>query len=279
MGKVQWSHGLLAAWAQPWWWVAAGTVGLFAIGAAVPLSPTAVMLGLGYLVVSTLLLTVALRRRGAGRFGPANAVTATRSTLVGLVTALTVASLEGTTEPTRPGVPLDAPAASGGALGTTVLLVSLVACALALDGVDGYVARRTGSESELGARFDMEVDAFLLLVLSVYDTRYVGWWVLSIGLLRYAFVVAGALLPWMRRTLPPRYWRKVVTAASGVALAVVAAQVLPPTADLAVAAAALLLMLESFGRDVAWLVRMNRSSRTLVSLEKASTTSPPPESR
>jgi phosphatidylglycerophosphate synthase len=259
MGKVQWSAGLFAAWAQPWWWVAAGTVGLVAIGAAVPLSPTAMALGLGYLVVSTLLLTVALRRRGAGRFGPANAVTATRSTLVGLVTALTVASLEGTT--------------------STVLLVSLVACALALDGVDGYVARRTGSESELGARFDMEVDAFLLLVLCVYDARYVGWWVLSIGLLRYAFVVAGALLPWMRRTLPPRYWRKVVTAASGIALAVVASQVLPPTANMAVAAAALVLMLESFGRDVTWLVRMNRSSRALVSLEKASTTSPPPESR
>jgi phosphatidylglycerophosphate synthase len=216
-------------------------------------------LGFGYLVVSTLLLTVALRRRGTGRFGPANAVTATRSTLVGLVTALTVASLEGTTAP--------------------VLLVSLVACALALDGVDGYVARRTGSESELGARFDMEVDAFLLLVLCVYDARYVGWWVLSIGLLRYAFVVAGAVLPWMRRTLPPRYWRKVVTASSGIALAVVASQVLPPAANMAVAAAALVLMLESFGRDVMWLVRMNRSSRALVSLEKASTTSPPPESR
>jgi len=160
-----------------------------------------------------------------------------------------------------------------------VLLVTLVACALALDGVDGYVARRTASESELGARFDMEVDAFLLLVLCVYDVRYVGWWVLSIGLMRYAFVVAGAVLPWMRHTLPPRYWRKVVTAVCGIALTVVAAQVLPPEASLAVAAAALLLMLESFGRDVTWLVRLNLSGRALVSLEKASTTSPPPESR
>lgn len=260
MRKVQTSPGLVAAWAQPWWWVAAGAVGLVAIGAAVPLPPAAVALGLGYLVVSTLLLTVGLRRRGSARFGPANAVTATRSMLVGLVTALTVASLEG-------------------ADGTTVLLVTLVAVALALDGVDGYVARRTGSESELGARFDMEVDAFLLLVLCVYDARYVGWWVLSIGLLRYAFVAAGALLPWMRETLPPRYWRKVVTAASGIALAVIAAQVLPPGGNLAVAAAALFLMLESFGRDVTWLVRLNLSGRTLVSLEKASTTSPPPESR
>ncbi|MDQ7879566.1 CDP-alcohol phosphatidyltransferase family protein [Microbacterium sp. QXD-8] len=250
MEKVQW---------VPWWWVAAGAGGLVAIGAAVPLSPTAVALGLAYLVVSTVLLTVGLRRRGALRFGPANAVTATRSMLVGLVTALTVAALEGAT--------------------STVLLVTLVACALALDGVDGYVARRTASESELGARFDMEVDAFLLLLLCVYDVRYVGWWVLSIGLMRYAFVVAGAMLPWMRQTLPPRYWRKVVTAVCGIALTLVAAQVLPPEANLAVAAAALLLMLESFGRDVTWLVRLNLSGRALVSLEKASTTAPPSESR
>jgi len=270
MEKVQWI---------PWWWVAAGAGGLVAIGTAVPLSPTAVTLGLAYLVVSTVLLTVGLRRRGADRFGPANAVTATRSMLVGLVTALTVAALEGAAGPMRPEAPLDAPAASGGAMGTTVLFATLVACALALDGVDGYVARRTASESELGARFDMEVDAFLLLVLCVYDVRYVGWWVLSIGLMRYAFVVAGALLPWMRHTLPPRYWRKVVTAVCGIALTVVAAQVLAPPANLAVALAALLLMLESFGRDVAWLVRLNRSARALVSLEKASTTSPPPESR
>ncbi|WP_349428490.1 CDP-alcohol phosphatidyltransferase family protein [Microbacterium sp. LWS13-1.2] len=255
MEKVQW---------VPWWWVAAGAGGLVAIGAAVPLSPTAVAVGLAYLMVSTVLLTVGLRRRGALRFGPANAVTATRSMLVGLVTALTVAALEG--------------AAVEGAA-STVLFVTLVACALALDGVDGYVARRTASESALGARFDMEVDAFLLLVLCVYDVRFVGWWVLSIGLLRYAFVVAGAGLPWMRRTLPPRYWRKVVTAVCGIALTIVAAQVLPPEANLAVAAAALLLMLESFGRDVTWLVRLNLSGRALVSLERASTTSPPPESR
>ena len=250
MGKVQW---------VPWGWVAAGCVGLVAIGTVVPLSPTAAAAGPGYLVVSTVLLTIGLRRRDAVRFGAANVVTATRSTLVGLVTALTVAALEG--------------AAS------TALLVTLVAIALLLDGVDGYVARRTGSESELGARFDMEVDAFLLLVLCVYDARFVGWWVLSIGLMRYAFIAAGWLLPWMRETLPPRYWRKVVTALCGVALTVVASRLLPPIADVAVAAAAFLLVLESFTRDVLWLARLNRTDRALVSLEKASTTSPPEESR
>jgi phosphatidylglycerophosphate synthase len=250
MGKVQW---------VPWWWVAAGVASLAAIGMATPLTPAAWAAGVGYLVVSTALLVSGIRRGRVERFGPANAVTATRSMLVGLVTALVATSF-------AHEVP-------------TALLVTIVAVALALDGVDGHVARRTRSESELGGRFDMEVDAFLLLVLCVYDARYVGWWVLAIGLLRYAFVVAGLVLPWMQRTLPPRYWRKVVTAACGVALAVVASQLLPAAGNVLVAAAALLLVLESFGRDVIWLVRVNLAGAPLVSLEKASTISPPEESR
>lgn len=235
-----------------------GCVLLVPVGVVVPLPPPAWAAGIGYLVVSTLLLTVALRRRRAERFGAANAVTATRSMLVGVVTAMVVASFWG-----------EASAA---------LFVSIVAVALVLDGVDGYVARRTGSESELGARFDMEVDAFLLLVLSVYVAPFVGWWVLIIGLLRYGFVAAGWALPFMRATLPPRYWRKVVTAASGIALAAVASQLLPLGANVLVVVTALALMLESFGRDVVWLVRMNPARREIVSLERAATASPPEES-
>ena len=48
------------------------------------------------------------------------------------------------------------------------MLVTLTVVALALDAVDGWVARRTRTASALGARFDGEVDAFLILVLSVY---------------------------------------------------------------------------------------------------------------
>jgi hypothetical protein len=37
----------------------------------------------------------------------------------------------------------------------------------------------------------MEVDAFLIMVLSVYVARESCWWVLAMGLARYAFVAAG----------------------------------------------------------------------------------------
>src|SRR6201992_3407564 len=95
------------------------------------------------------------------------------------------------------------------------LLVSLAAVALALDAVDGWVARRTGTASELGGHLDAEVDAFLILVLSVYVARSAGAWVLAIGAARYAFLAAGYLFPWLRAPLPPRYWRKVACAAQG----------------------------------------------------------------
>ena len=99
--------------------------------------------------------------------------------------------------------------------------------ALVLDAVDGLVARRTGTSSALGARFDMEVDAFLILVLSVYVARSMGAWVLAIGAMRYAYLVATWALVWMRGSPPPRYWSKVVAAIQGVVLAVVAADSSP----------------------------------------------------
>jgi phosphatidylglycerophosphate synthase len=135
------------------------------------------------------------------------------------------------------------------------LLVTLAAVALALDAIDGWVARRTGTASALGARFDGEVDAFLILVLSVYVARSAGAWVLAIGAARYAFLAAGWLLPWMRATLPPRYWRKVVTAAQGIVLTIATADVLPLALTRAALVAALAVLAESFGRDVWWLWR------------------------
>ncbi|GAA1447587.1 CDP-alcohol phosphatidyltransferase family protein [Leifsonia poae] len=224
-------------------WASAGAALVLFMGVLVVqwrmalLPPSGWVAVLAYLLVSNALVVRGLRRRRSARFGPANIVTAMRSTIVGVITGLVVASFT-------------APISIG-------LLVALVVPALALDAVDGWVARRTGTTSELGARFDMEVDAFLLLVLSVFVAQTMGLWVLAIGLLRYAFVAAGWALPWMRRQLPPRYWRKVVTAVAGIALAIAASGLLPGI-DIALVAFALALLVESFGRDVSWLVARRR---------------------
>src|SRR5690606_37764087 len=105
----------------------------------------------------------------------------------------------------------------------TAAVLVLAVPALLLDAVDGRVARRTGTETAFGARFDGEVDAFLILVLSVVVASSLGWWVLAAGLARYVFAAAGWALPWLREQLEPRHWRKVVTATVGIVLTVAVA--------------------------------------------------------
>ena len=141
------------------------------------------------------------------------------------------------------------------ALGPDGRMIWLVVLALALDWVDGQVARRTATSSPFGARFDMETDAFLIAVLSAYAAPAYGAWVLLIGAARYLLWLAERVLPWLRRPVPPRYWRKTVAAVQGIVLAVAVAGVLPHALTEALLLAALALLAESFGRDVWWLWR------------------------
>jgi len=130
--------------------------------------------------------------------------------------------------------------------------------ALILDGVDGKVARRTNTSTALGARFDMEVDAFLILVLSVYVSMALGPWVLLIGGMRYVFVAAARVAPWLNAPLPPSTARKTVAALQGVLLLLAGADLLPYAANFAVVLLALGSLVWSFGRDVLWLWRTSR---------------------
>jgi phosphatidylglycerophosphate synthase len=150
-------------------------------------------------------------------------------------------------------------------------LVTLSAVALALDAVDGRVARRTGTATPLGARLDGEVDAFLILLLSIAVSRDYGSWVLVIGAARYVLLLAGWLIPWLAAPLPPRYWRKVVAAVQGIVLTVAASGLLDRLAGMIAVAAALLLLAESFGRDVIWLYQAGAGARTRVALRLAVT--------
>jgi phosphatidylglycerophosphate synthase len=143
------------------------------------------------------------------------------------------------------------------------LLVSIAALALALDFVDGWVARKTRTTAPLGARFDGEADAFLILILSAYVARSVGVWVLAIGAARYAFLAAGWPLPCMRAPLPQRDWRKTVAATQGIVLTIGAADILPRAVTQALLLGALALLGESFGRDVVWLWRHRQVDRVL----------------
>ncbi|PKW11161.1 Phosphatidylglycerophosphate synthase [Streptomyces sp. 1222.5] len=211
------------------------------LGSVIGLGPAGWLTGLVFAFATWAVLSRALHRSRLSSFGPANRVTLGRATLVGGVTALVADSFE-----SAPPV---------------TLLVGLTAVALLLDGVDGKVARRTGTSSALGARFDMEVDAFLILVLSVYVSMQLGPWVLLIGGMRYAFVAAARVAPWLNAALPPSFARKTVAAVQGIALLLAGSELLPSAANLTIVLSALGSLLWSFGRDVLWL---RRNSRTRV---------------
>jgi len=213
--------------------IAAQAALLGVVAAAVGISGRGWVVGLLTGIVTNAWLARGLWASGAIAPGPANLVTLARATVVGAVAALVA----------------DAGARSLPVAAT----VTLATIALSLDAVDGRVARRTASTSSLGARFDGEVDAYLILVLSVAAARTAGWWVLAIGVWRYAFGVAGWLLPRLRGPLPPRYWRKTVAAIQGITLTAAVSGVLPHAVIVVALVIALLLLTESFSHDIWWL--------------------------
>src|SRR5262245_58376363 len=209
------------------------------------------IVGLATGSAATALLVTARKRSDQPAILPADWVTLTRTLLIAGVAGLVADSF---------GRPVSITA-----------LVTLSTVALVLDAVDGQVARRTGTATPLGARLDGEVDAFLILLLSIAVSQDYGGWVLIIGAARYALLLAGWLIPWLAAPLPPRYWRKVVAAVQGIVLTVAASGLLDRLAGTIAVAAALLLLAESFGRDVIWLYRTGAGARTRRALRLAIT--------
>jgi phosphatidylglycerophosphate synthase len=137
----------------------------------------------------------------------------------------------------------------------TVLALALLA--LSMDGVDGWLARREGLVSAFGARFDMEVDSALALVLSLlaFASGSAGPLVLVLGLPRYAFAAAGLVFPMLDRPLPDRFGRKVVCVIQLATLIALQLPVLPGAVAAPLVAVAAAGLLWSFGRDIVWLWR------------------------
>jgi len=189
----------------------------------------------GAAVVFAVMMAIVVSTVGAHhpfpRFGPANYVTMLRAAVVALAATLLVES---------PGERF------------AWFVVGATACLAALDGLDGWLARRTGLASAFGARFDMEVDALLILVLSLFVWRYnkAGVWVLACGLMRYLFVAAGWVLPWMAGPLPPTLRGKSVAVGQFAGLGLALAPIVSPPVSAIVAAITLAALVWSFGIDV-----------------------------
>ena len=169
--------------------VAAAGAGVALALAALPFEgtfPAALGLAL-FALAGMLVIDRVARYHPHGRFGPGNGVTLFRAGGACVFAALAV----------EPGLLVGA--AAWGALAAAAGL-------LALDGIDGRAARRQGLASAFGARFDLEVDALLILALAALAAGLgkAGLWVLGLGLMRYLFVAAGLACRRSPRRCRPR---------------------------------------------------------------------------
>jgi phosphatidylglycerophosphate synthase len=143
--------------------------------------------------------------------------------------------------------------------GVLIMIIMGTLC-LMLDGVDGLVARARGESSAFGARFDVETDAAMLIVLSVAVAALgiAGWWVLAIGAIRYGYVAMSLVVPALRTPLPYRYSAKVIAVVQAVALLAALTFKLSHGEhwfSITFLLAALASLFWSFGRSVIWQLR------------------------
>lgn len=212
------------------------TVSLGAVAAGtLELGPDFVLrAGAAFLATTVIVLWLAARTPDLERFGAANRITLLRVAVVALVAAAVVES---------PDQRL------------SWVIIGAVTVALILDGFDGRIARRTNSSSRFGARFDLETDAALILVLSILSWQFgkAGVWILAAGAMRYCFVLASRLLIWMRAPLPASRRRQMVCILQSAGLLAVISPLFPNPASDMLAAATLLMLTVSFAIDVHWL--------------------------
>ena len=227
--------GTFPALALGWLATALASVALVGAAGVAPLH-AAQSWGLFGLVAAWVVTGV--RRHLAGRrFGLANAITLSRAVIACVFGALIGAGMSSAT--------------------AAWVLVLAAFAGLMLDGADGWAARRYGLASRFGAKFDTEVDSLFTLILSilVWQQTGVGIWVLSVGLLRYAFVCAGRPWPWLAAPLPASRRRKAVCVIVVAALAICLAPVMTTSAVSTTVAAALVVLAWSFAVDIVWLRR------------------------
>ena len=231
------------------WALAVLAAGLFLVQSLFAFSDLYVQTALSAFLVLTVCVSAALFYFGGAetaspaRFGAANAVTMGRGVLICLV---------------------------AGAIGqnwspiAAWTLVAVSTLALVMDGLDGWMARRDGSESAFGALFDQETDAAFILILAILlvDQGKAGVWIVLAGALRYLFVAAGLAVPRLRGELAPSLRRKTICVVQVIALVVCLAPVVPPAASLWIAAGSLALLIYSFAVDTVHLLLRQASPET-----------------
>ena len=130
----------------------------------------------------------------------------------------------------------------------------LYVVAVALDRLDGRLARRYGETTVLGAKLDGEFDGLSLLVAGLLGTVYgtLPPWYLAVGLARPAFVVGG----WLHRrrggsvgSIPPSAVRRPLAGVQMLVCSVALVPIVPSTVSIALATVAMIPFVGVFVRD------------------------------
>ena len=211
--------------------------GGLALVAALVVGAHVLTVGIGFLVFAVVTAAAMARDYPHNRLGACNAVTLARAAMTVFLAGAVV---------------------GGGVSPWVVFGVAVVA--LALDGVDGWLARRAGLASDFGARFDMETDSVFAAVLALWllVNGTVGWAVIVLGFSRYAFVAVGRVVSALQGALPVSMRRKAVCVVQIAALIALVCPVTPPVLMTPVAVGAALLLLWSFAVDSWRLLRAAR---------------------
>ena len=130
---------------------------------------------------------------------------------------------------------------------------ALLVLVLALDGVDGWLARRHGTSSAFGARLDMEVDAFMVLLVAfvLFREQRLGAFILVPGALRYAYVLVLWAVPGHAPEAPASRFGRYGFTLIAIALCVSA---WPLPYHQVLAAVASLVIAWSFSRSLLWSI-------------------------
>ena len=117
---------------------------------------------------------------------------------------------------------------------------------ISLDGVDGFLARRYRTSSEIGETLDLETDAFMVLIMAWihFDMGNLAWWILIPGGLRYYYEL---VFFWSKNTPDQPSKRVRATIAVAFFLAMLTPFVFPFELSNAIVAVASLFIIISFG--------------------------------
>ena len=212
-----------------------------------------------YAIIVSMMLRGLKSHAPHARFGVANRVTLLRAGIATVLAAIAIEGLAGGYN----GLGL-------GMVGTgsawTWAVVSAAIAGLALDGVDGWLARRLELTSAFGARFDMEVDAFSVLALSmlVMVSGRAGGWVLLIGLMRYIFIGLGWIWPALSAPLPPSFRRQAICVLTTIVLLISLLPAMRAPGAGILLGSALAALAWSFGVDTLTLLTRGRDRRAAV---------------